>query len=162
MVASRRRSRNLDTLTPRQKDTYTRVIPVPGKVRRGASLSQAATESGTTVETVLRYLPHDFTKIKGSRRWVVSKSDRHVRFMKDVGNFGMRVVRVRGSTEATQQSLFMNDVRRSIVKSDPSVLAKWHGKRIGDRELITSMRKILTFAESGDLSFEDLYSAAME
>ena len=162
IVSSRSRSRNFDSLTPRQQDTYTRAIPVLGKVRRGASLYEAATESGTTVETVLRYFPRDFTKIKGSRRWVVSKSDRHVRFMKDVGDFGMRVVRVRGAVEATQQSLFMNDVRRSLAKNDPSVLSKWHGKRIGDRELITSMRKIMTFAESGDLSFEDLYSAVME
>src|SRR5271156_5136340 len=109
IVPSRRPSRNFDSLTPRQQDTYVRALPVLGKVRHGMSLHEAARESGTTAQTGLHYFSRDFKKMKRSRRWVVSESDTHVRFMKDVGDFGMRVVRVHGSVEGTQQALFMND-----------------------------------------------------
>jgi hypothetical protein len=151
-------SRKLDRLTPRQRETYRRVISIPAKVRRGASPTQAAAESGTTLETAIRWLPYDFSQSPKSRRWVVSKSDRHVRVMKDIGDDGMKAVRVYGSREASQQSLFLHDVRKALIRNDPKLLGRWHGKRIGGRPLITSFRKLTALADSGALQFEDLYS----
>lgn len=156
------RSLDFDNLTPRQQGTYTRAIEVLGRVRRGESLSEGASDLGITPATVRRYFPKDFSKPKGSRRWVASKSDRHVRFMKDITEDGMRRIRVHGSRAASQQSLFLNDVRKAITKNDPTALARWEGKRIGGRELLTSFRKLIALAESGDLSFEDLYSVGAE
>jgi hypothetical protein len=154
-------SRNFDKLTPRQQDTYRRTIRVVGTVRRGDSLSKAAQELGASPATVLRYFPDDFSKSGGSRQWVASKSDRHVRFMKHISDDGMSVVRVHGSREASQQSLYLNDVRKALIHNDPTLLARWHGwhgKRIGNRRLITSFRKLTALADSGALQFEDLYS----
>lgn len=156
------RSRDLDNLTPRQRGVYTRAIEVLGTVRRGKSLSAGANDLGITPATVLRYFPHDFSKGKGSRRWVANKSDRHVRLVRDIGPDGMRRIRVHGSREASQQSLFLNDVRKAITKNDPSALARWHGKKIGGRMLMTSFRRLIALAKSGDLSFEDLYSVGAE
>lgn len=156
------RLRDFDNLTPRQKSTYTRAIEVLGVVRRGESLREGAHDLGVTPATVRRYFPDDFSKPKGSRRWIASKSDRHVRLVRDIGPDGMRRVPVRGSREASQQSLFLNDVRRAITKNDPTALAPWHGKKIGGRALMTSFRQLIALAQSGDLSFEDLYSVGAE
>jgi len=156
------RSRDFDNLTPRQRGTYTRAIEVLGTVRRGKSLSEGANDLGIAPATILRYFPHDLSKAKGSRQWVASKSDRHVRLVKDIGPDGMRRIRVRGSREATQQSQFLNDVRKAITKNDPTPLARWRGKKIGGRALMTSFRRLIALAQSGDLSFEDLYSVGAE
>ena len=156
------RSRDFDSLTPIQQRTYTRGIEVLGRVRRGESLSNAARDLGIGRATVLQLFSRDFSKLKGSRRWVASKSDRHVRVVRDIGPDGMRRIRVRGSREASQQSLFLNDVRKAITKNDPTALARWHGKKIGGRVLLTSFRRLIALAQSGDLSFEDLYSVGAE
>jgi hypothetical protein len=156
------RSRDFDNLTPRQRGIYTRAIEVLGTVRRGKSLSEGANDLGITPATVLRYFPHDFSKAKGSRRWVANKSDRHVRLVRDIGPDGMTRIRVRGSREASQQSLFLNDVRKAITKNDPTIIARWDNKRIGGRKLMTSFRRLMALAQSGDLSFEDLYSVGAE
>lgn len=156
------RSRDFDNLTPRQKTTYKRAIEVLRGVRRGESLSEAASDLGIAPATVRRYFPNDFSKPKGSRRWVASKSDRHVRVIKGITEDGMRPIRVRGSREASQQSAFLNDVWKALTENDPSVLARWRRKRIGGRKLITSFDKLIALARSGDLSFEDLYSVGGE
>lgn len=156
------RSRDFDNLTPRQRGIYTRAIEVLGTVRRGKSLSEGANDLGITPATVLRYFPHDFSKAKGSRRWVANKSDRHIRLVRDIGPDGMTRIRVRGSREASQQSLFLNDVRKAITKNDPTIIARWDDKRIGGRKLMTSFRRLMALAQSGDLSFEDLYSVGAE
>jgi hypothetical protein len=82
--------------------------------------------------------------------------------MPDITNDGMRRVPVRGSHEASQQSAFLNDVRKALAKNDPTALARWHNKRIGGRKLITSFRKLIALGKTGELSFEDLYSVGSE
>jgi hypothetical protein len=158
--------RDFENLTPHRKATYTHAIEVLGRVRRGESLSEGARDLGITPATVRRYFPKDFSKPKGSRRWVVSKSDRHVRFVKDIKHDGMSRIPVRGSHEASQQSAFLNAVRKALAAKKEATalaaLAPWRGKRIGGRALITSLPKLIALAKSGDLSFEDLYSVGGE
>jgi len=87
--------------------------------------------------------------------------------MKGITEDGMILIRVRGSRTASQQSLYLNDVRKALAAKKKATalaaLAPWQRrKRIGGRALITSLPKLIALARSVDLSFEDLYSVGGE
>jgi hypothetical protein len=141
-------------LTPTQKDTYFRAKSVIKDARSGKSPSQAARDNHTSLATVLRYFPSDFTKRKGSRQYSVSTSDKHVNEVLSLGNNGYEPFLLRGSREASRQGRYLNDVKRALG-GDTSALDKWRHRKIGGRVLITDLAKIKKLAREGKLDFED-------
>lgn len=155
----RRAAINFHELSSHQQATHLRAVQVLGRVRRGESLTVAARDLRISPRTVLNRLPKDFSKARGSRVWrAKTESDKHVRRMKIIGNYGMEELLVKGTGEASELVQYLKAVRKAVAHNDPTALAPFHGKRIGGRELITSLRKLVALADGGTLHFEDLYS----
>jgi hypothetical protein len=142
----------------RQAELRNKSLRVLREVRRGTSLTAASKQYGISPATVRRCLPSEFRKPRGSRGYVASKADHLVRVLLIVDDRGMVPIRVRGSREATRLGKYLVAVHKAVTNEDPKALADWHGKRIGGRKLITSLRKLMPLAESGSLSFEELYA----
>jgi hypothetical protein len=147
--------RRFNALTPAEKEDYFRAKQVIGEVRRGKSLSVAARELKTTVKHVRGLFPEDFFKIKGSRRWDVSKSDNHVNQISIIGKKGTELSLVRGSRNASRWGHYRNDVTKALRDNDPSILDKWSGKKIAGRALITDFNKLIEMGNAGALGIDD-------
>jgi lambda repressor-like predicted transcriptional regulator len=126
----------------------------------GLSLLQAAREEGTTPATVRNRLPATLRFKKG--RWVVTKSDRYVRLLSLPGPHGPVTVRARGSEEARFASAYLASIARWARTEKPYELAPFHGKNIGDFELITASRTLRALSDAGLLQLDSLYTALKE
>jgi hypothetical protein len=140
-------------------ELWNKSLRVLREVRRGMSLTAASKQYEIRPATVRRCLPSEFRKPRGSRNYVASITDQLVRVLKRIDERGMVPVKVRGSREATRLGKYLAAVYKAITNEDASALAEWHGKRIAGHTLITSLRKLMPLAESGSLSFEDIYAA---
>lgn len=146
--------RRFKALTPKQQDTYFRGKRVISDSRSGKSPSQAAKDNKTSLATVAHYFPGDLIKKKGSRRYSVSLSDKHVNQVQRIGENGYETFLLRGSKEASRQGTYLNDVKKAL-RGDVAALDKWQGKKIGGRILITDIEKLKQLARDGKLDFED-------
>ncbi|MGA9155422.1 MAG: hypothetical protein WB249_01350, partial [Candidatus Sulfotelmatobacter sp.] len=126
--------------------------------RVGLSLSAASDEAGTTPETVHKYLPAALRRSKIGR-WLPTKSDRYVRLLSLPGAHGPVTVRARGSEEARMASNYLASLTRWARTERASELAPFHGKKIGDFELITAARTLLPLRDAGLLQLDTLYAA---
>ena len=124
----------------------------------GLSPSAAAREAGTTLPTIRRHLPAVLRKSK-TGRWVVTKSDRYVRFLSLPGLHGPITVRARGSEGAKFASAYLSSLARWAKKGKAYELAPFHGKKIGAFELITAPRTLHALADAGLLQLDSLYAA---
>ena len=118
----------------------------------------AAHEAGTTVSTILKYLPGALRKAKNGR-WVVTKSDRYVRMVSLPGPHGPVTVPAKGSEEAHFASFYLASLARWSRTEKVYELAPFHGKKIGDFELITAPRTLRALRDAGLLQLDSLYAA---
>ncbi len=146
--------REFRTLSEKQRDTYFRAKHVISEIRKGKFASQAARDNKTTLATVRRYFPKDLTKPRGTRRWKVSTSDKHVNQVVRIGENGYEPFLLRGTKDTARQSNYLNDVKRAL-RGDGAVLDKWKDKKIGGRQLITDMKVLTRLADEGKLDFEE-------
>jgi hypothetical protein len=146
--------RRFNSLSEEQRDTYFRAKRVIDDVRSGTSTSQAARTNKTTLVTVSRYFPGDFSKKKGSRRWMVSPSDKHPNQVQWLGKNGYEDFVLRGSRDVSRLGTYLNDVKRAL-RGDWTALDKWQGRKIGGRVLITDAKTLTALGDEGKLDFED-------
>jgi hypothetical protein len=143
-----------NVLPEKQQDTYFRAKHAISEIRKGKSASQAARDNKTTLATVRRYFAGDFIKLGASRRWTISKSDKHVNRVPWLGPEGYEPFLLRGTKEVSRLAHYSNDVKRAL-RGGASVLDKWQGKRIGGRKLITDLEVLTRLANEGKLDFEE-------
>lgn len=126
--------------------------------RENLSLRDAARDQGTTPSTIRKYLPATLRKSR-TGRWVVTKSDRYARVLTLPGPHGPVTVRARGSKEAQFASAYLASLSRWSRTGKPYELAPFHGKKIGDFELVTSSRTLQALRDAGLLQLDSLYAA---
>jgi len=124
----------------------------------GLSLYAASREAGTTPATVRHYLPAALRRSK-TGRWVATKSDRYVRLLSLPGAHGPVIVRARGSEEARFASAYLASLSRWARTEKAYELAPFHGKKIGNFELLTAARTLRPLRDSGLLQLDSLYAA---
>jgi hypothetical protein len=122
------------------------------------SLDAASREAGTTPATVRHYLPAALRRSK-TGRWVTTKSDRYVRLLSLPGAHGPITVRARGSKEAQFASAYLSSLARWARTEKAYELAPFHGKKIGDFELLTNARVLRPLQDAGLLQLDSLYAA---
>jgi hypothetical protein len=118
----------------------------------------ASRQAGTTLATVRKYLPATLRKTR-TGRWIVTKSDRYVRFLSLPGPHGPVTVRARGSGEARFASAYLASLTRWARNEKAYELAPFHGKKIGGFELITAPRTLRALRDAGLLQLDSLYAA---
>ena len=122
------------------------------------SPSDAASEEGTTIATIKKYLPATLRKSR-TGRWVVTKSDSYLRLLSLPGPHGAVTVRVHGSKEAQFASAYVASVKRWGKTRKSYELAPFHGKKVGDFQLITASRTLAALDDAGLLQLDTLYAA---
>jgi hypothetical protein len=174
-MPSKRRPQARRSKQPRAKHDRSTAINIPfsdrafeakkrafdaiAKMRReGLSLSAASDEAGTTPETVHKYLPAALRRSKIDR-WLATKSDRYIRLLSLPGAHGPVTVRARGSEEARFASNYLASLTRWARTERASELAPFHGKKVGDFELITAARTLGPLRDAGLLQLDTLYAA---
>lgn len=152
-------SRALEPTSDRAFEAKNRAFHAITRMRRdGLSLRNAAREEGTAPATVRKHLPAALRKTR-TGRWVVAKSDRYVRILSLPGPHGPVTVRARGSEEARLASAYLASLTRWGRTEKPYELAPFHGKKIGDFELITAPRTLRALRDAGLLQLDSLYAA---
>jgi hypothetical protein len=124
----------------------------------GLSLDAASRDAGTTPATVHNYLPAALRRSK-TGRWVATKSDRYVRLLSLPGAHGPVTVRARGSEEARFASAYLSSLARWARTEKVYELAPFHGKKIGNFELLTAARVLRPLRDAGLLQLDSLYAA---
>ena|SRR2546425_7435724 len=146
-------------LSDRSFDARTRALHALSRTRReNESLREAASIEETTSETVLKYLPAALRQSK-SGRWTATKTDKYVRYIMLPGPRGPVRVRARGSEEAKLASAYLQSLGRWVKTEKPWELSSFHGKKIGDFELITAGRTLRPMRDAGLLQLDLLYAS---
>jgi len=126
--------------------------------RDSVSIQVASREEGTTPATVKKYLPASLRRSK-SGRWDATRSDRYVRLLSVPSPHGPVIVRARGSKEARFASAYLASLSRWARTEKSYELAPFHGKKIGNFELVTASRTLKALADAGLLQIDSLYAA---
>jgi hypothetical protein len=156
---SKTRRANSRSETDRSFEAKKRAFQAVNTMRRdGVSLPDAARGQGTTPATIKRYLPAALRKSKAGR-WVATKSDRYVRILSLPGPHGPVTVRGHGSEEARFASAYLASLARWGRTEKSYELSPFHGKKIGDFELITAPRTLRALRDAGLLQLDSLYAA---
>jgi hypothetical protein len=129
---------------------------------KGLSLSEAASQAGTTPDTVRKYASSALVREETGYR--TRPSDRLVREMRLPTSQGGRSVSVRGSRDASLVGEYWNAVRQYLQTGDDSGLEDFEGKSITDSsgetwELLTDRSQLRRMGNAGVLAFEDIYGA---
>jgi hypothetical protein len=157
--SSRVRQRNQDSSSDRAFEAKKRGFDAVAKMRHDKiSPDVASRQAGTTLATVRKYLPATLRKTR-TGRWVVTKSDRYVRFLSLPGPHGPVTVRARGSEEARFASAYLASLTRWARHEKAYELAPFHGRKIGGFELITAPRTLRALRDAGLLQLDSLYAA---
>lgn len=158
----RARSHREDSTSDRAFEAKKRAFDAIAKMRhQGLSLGSASRESSTTPATVHKYLPAALRRSK-TGRWLATKSDRYVRLLSLPGANGPVSVRARGSKEAQLASAYLASLTRWAQTEKDYELASFHGKKIGDFELITAARTLRPLRDAGLLQPDSLYAGLKE
>jgi hypothetical protein len=126
--------------------------------RRNISINVAADEAGTTPRTTIKYRRAALRRSR-TGRWVATKSDRYIRLLSLPGPHGPVIVRAHGSKEAQFASAYLSSLARWARTEKAYELAPFHGKTIGDFELLTAARVLRPLRDSGLLQLDSLYAA---
>jgi len=152
-------SHALEPTSDRAFEAKKRAFDAVAKMRHDKLSPDAASrQAGTTLATVRKYLPATLRKTR-TGRWVVTKSDRYVRFLSLPGPHGPVTVRARGSEEARFASAYLASLTRWARHEKAYELAPFHGKKIGGFELITAPRTLRALRDAGLLQLDSLYAA---
>jgi hypothetical protein len=133
------------TRNAREVSARERALRALSSMRRGASLSRAASENGVSVRTVQRYVGRALLQDRRGGRIRAAKTDRLVRYLQIPGPNGPQEIKVRGSKTATQVAKYKGAVNR-FLQGDRNALAAWHGKKIAGIELITAESTLKSLA----------------
>jgi lambda repressor-like predicted transcriptional regulator len=153
------RSRVSEPTSDKSFEAKNRAFHVIARMRHdGLSLRKAAREESTTPATVQKYLPAALRRSK-TGQWIATKSDRYVRLLSLPGLHGPITVRARGSEEAQFASAYLASLTRWQRSEKAYELAPFHGKKIGDFELITASRTLRALRDAGLLQLDSLYAA---
>jgi hypothetical protein len=149
-------------MTPRQRETYERVLHGVSFMRRhGVSIKEAASEVGTTPETVVRYARPALKRVHA--RWAARAQDRLERPMHLYDPKGSYQTTVASSETATRISKYHHEgVDAFKVTGDESKLRAFAGKYVVDVEgqrhyFLTDPAAIRRLARAGELGFESIY-----
>lgn len=145
--------KNLGELRPSQKQARARALEALSKVRRGATLTRAAKEAGTTPNTVARYAGEQLHRERG--RTVASTSDRLVRVMNVITVNGVEEgVTLRSSRQASLVGEHANAVKHFLATGDDEPLRKFKGVKVAGRELETRPEMLEELGRTGELEYE--------
>jgi hypothetical protein len=75
------------------------------------------------------------------------------------GPHGPVIVRARGSKEAEFASAYLASISRWTRTEKAYELAPFHGKKVGNFELITASRTLKALGDAGLLQIDSLYAA---
>ncbi len=156
---SHARKRSHNPSSDRTFEAKKRAFDAVAKMRHdNVSPEVASRQAGTTLATVKKYLPATLRKTR-TGRWVVTKSDRYVRFLSLPGPHGPVTVLAHGSEEARFASAYLASLTRWKRNEKAYELASFHGKTIGGFELITAPRTLRALRDAGLLQLDSLYAA---
>lgn len=144
-----------DALRPANQDARHRALDALAHMRRGETLTSAATHAGTTPATVRRYASAGLTQ--QGRRWQVTPTDRIYRRMRVLGVDGLTDVDVRSSRQATRVAQHHNAVDRYLRIGDARGLRRFTNTRIGGVLLMTDLDQLQRQAQIGELAIDDIY-----
>jgi len=133
-----------------------RSLAVLAGVRRGKSLSQAASDEHTTTRTVLKYVGKEL-KRDSSGHYRPTGSDTLRRDLNVLGFDGYEPVVVRSSRLAHLAAEHLIAVGRFLRTGDPGLLNPFRGKRIGRVQLLTDTDRLQILADAGLVKLDALY-----
>lgn len=136
----------------RQAQARERALRALSAMRRGASISRAASENGVTPRTIKRYAGGALVQDRPGGRIRTTKSDRLVRYLQIPGPNGPIEISVQGSKAASEVARYKAAVNRALA-GDPTELAKWHGIKIAGVELITDVKVLADQSDKGLLPY---------
>jgi hypothetical protein len=137
-----------------KQDTYNRSLHVLARMRRtGASLTEAAREEQIDPRTVRKYLK---TELRG--RGKPTKVDRRKRDMLIPTTVGNAPVTLKGSKQASDLGKYMSAVGKYLRTGDVEGLGKFEGKSIGGHALITDPDLLISLAQAGALTLDEIYA----
>jgi hypothetical protein len=158
-TAKKKRGKGRAQMSDRAYEAKQRAFHAIATMRlKGLSIEDASRQEGTKPATVKKYLPAALRRSK-SGRWVARKSDRYLRLLSLPGPHGPVMVRARGSKEAQFASAYLASLSRWARTEKPYELAPFHGKRVGQFELVTAPRTLKALADAGLLQIDSLYAA---
>jgi hypothetical protein len=134
-----------------------RSLHVVAAMRRDPQLSlvHAAKLQRVKVETVKKYIPGAFERVKGKFR--ATKIDRYTATLYVPDSYGHSVlVKTHSSKDREALGRYLRDLGR-FLRGKRDALAPWHGKRIAGIELVTSSRVLVAIEPA--LSELSLYRA---
>jgi hypothetical protein len=119
-----------------------RALAALRSMRQGAPISRAARENGVTPRTIKRYAGSALLQDRAGGRIRTTKSDRLVRYLQIPGLDGPRDITVRGSKTASEFAHYKAAINR-LLRGDLNAIAPWHGRKIGEIELITDTKTLV-------------------
>jgi hypothetical protein len=140
----------------RNRLTRQRSIAALAGVRRGKSLSQAASDEHTTTSTVLKYVGNEL-KQDSSGRYQATGSDTLSRDLNVLGFDGYEPVVVRSSRQAQLDAEHLIAVNRFLRTGDVVWLKPFIGKRVGGVELLTDPDRLQILAAADLIKLDALY-----
>jgi DNA-binding CsgD family transcriptional regulator len=152
---------SLGSLTERQAEIRTRAVRVLGRVRRGASLAEAARTEHIKPATIRKYLSRQFRQEAPGKRWTPTKYDRLTVPMNVLTPQGPTTVPVRGSRERNILGRY-NVALRKWRENEPGAeaeLAKFKGQTVGGLPLITDVALLASLEDADAIRFEELYAS---
>jgi hypothetical protein len=156
------RSRSPGTrLRPAEREAQRRAFDALAKMRADRlSLSAAAREAGTTVNTVKRHVGSALKKMP-SGRYRPAPYDRLVRVLAVPTVDGPLWLPVRDSRSASRLGGYWAAVQHYLQTGDPRRLRKYRGRGVTIHKrfypFITDTHLLDPLADAGELAFDDLY-----
>jgi len=156
-----RGAEDVGKLRPAEREARGRALHALSKMRSdGLSLSEAAKQTGTTVNAIKRHAGTALEQTTGGR-YRAKTSDRlvrSVRFPTETGSIGLDV---KDSRSASRIAFYWNAVKKYMESGDASGLRRFRGKvvRVNKRghPFITDTKILDRLADAGELGFDDLY-----
>lgn len=143
----------------RFQNIWNRALSVLGRMRRaGASLAAAAREEHTDPRTVRKYLGKQLRKPRPGKRYRPTKADRLTRGMRSPTGQGMEPLKVRGSRQASLLGKYLSAVGQAVRTGQTDALAKFEGKSIAGRVLITDVDTLTRLGQAGLLELDEIYA----
>ncbi len=153
-----RSARQWAALRPAAKAARDRALGALSLMRReGLSLTRAAAQTGTTSDTVQRYVGSILTR-RSDGRIAPTRGDRLYRRMRLLTPEGVVDVGIRGSRTASRVGDYWNAVHQYLATGDDAPLRPFAGKRVAGRAFETDLDALDRWARRGELDFEDIYA----
>jgi hypothetical protein len=146
---------NKQTHNKRGDEATIRSFRALAAMKKGASISRAARENGTTPRTIKKHVGAALRQDRPGGPIRAMKSDRLLRYLQIPGRNGPVDITARGSKQAREISSYKAAVNRFLA-GNPNALAPWRGKKIAGVELITD-KEILKSLAHKDLLPYSLY-----